>query len=473
MKKAKLLLLGLTSLALASCSLFGGKDKGGDDEKAYDYEPANGIVGGTEAEQTAILEALNNRPMSNLNGKTSTEIFPYPDSYMTLKEDEGDGIKLTKSQVIGDLTVKITWSVPEQEYFAGNIKESDAAHDIVEIAYKGYDYGKAHGLGEFNWSIKKMECGGAVADNANIPFKAKVQNEQFMHEDCYIEDLYKFTDQKITVAGHKFDGTFDLVDYEEHEGKEYSPYFKTNNPEATEKQYWYVNVVGKVIYLAPDGDWGLIADGDHVLEIFAGSGTAFTPVNWPNLGLNKYVRVSGNLGQYQGNLQLGFVTKIREAAASELKAEPTGTYHELTAEKLALLESSYIGACQKQAVAIDGVEVVGSLRKVTGTLVAGSIAIKDGEPWPDGKDASQLVKEKRFMFKLQVGAKVISVAYDYHVEFGGTAGVFSKLQTKLAAGGSMTIGGTMRFFGNDSSPFITEGNSGVWSICPFDATQIL
>ena len=470
-------MLGLTSLALASCSLFGGKDK---DEKTYDYMVE--ITGGSEAEQTAILEALNNRPMANLNGKTSTEIFPYPDSHMTLKEDDGDGIKLTTSQAMGDLTVKITWSIDESQEYYGGRKQSDAAHDIVEIAYKGFEdeNGNPNPEGSFEWKISKMECGSAVAENANIVFKAKVKNEEFYHADVKIADIYAFhegTEEEQTVSGHKFDGMFDLVDYTDKGTGSYSPYFKIHEKNKDNgAKYYYVNVVGEVIYLAPDGDWGLIADGDEVLEIFAGSGQAFTRTNWPNLELGAKVKVSGNLGTYQGNIQLGFVTKIRTASEAEAASisPATKNYKNLTSAELALFESSRF-TCQKQAVKFDGVDAMNSLASITGTVDVSSLMVKgkeDGATFASAT-ANQMDSQLRAKFKVNVeGGKSIWVVYDYHVDSNESLGIFSGLKDKLTNGGTITVKGSLRFDGDNSLTFITEGNAGVWSIVPFASGHV-
>ena len=62
----------------------------------------------------------------------------------------------------------------------------------------------------------------------------------------------------------------------------------------------------------------------------------------------------------------------------------------------------------------------------------------------------------------------MKVAYDYHVDKDGSQGVFSALKAKLAAGGEMTIKGTMRYEGDNDLKFLTEGNDdAVWTIVPF------
>lgn len=473
MKKSRLLLATLAVFTLSGCELpFGNKENkeseggGGNTPapaKVYDLEPE--ITGGSEEEKTAILEALNNRPICNLNGSSTSEIFP--ESTPILNEDKGDGIKVTTSQNIGEKTVSITWNVDEtQEYFAA-VLDSDAAHKIIEIKYKGY----GNPDGEFKWSISKLECGEAKALNANIEYKAIVKNEEYKHDDYTIDELYAFDDNEkvVTVKGkeYKFPSTFNIVDYEDQGKSTYSPYFITNNPDAKEKQYLYVNVTGKVIYLAPDGNWGLLANGDDVLEFYAGSGTKLNAKNWPNLA-KEYVTVVGNMGQYCGNVQLGFVTKIKEAKASDI-TEPSLTFRPIIEENIVQMRKEGYPA-DTQALKIDGVHMDGSLRQVTGTLVAGSLKDKDGNVVSDPTKLAN----NRFTFKLQVGAKTMAIAYDYHTDGNGEygdSGLFSTLIDKLVAGGEMTIKGTARYAGNNSSPFY-QTNDGVWNIVPFDVSHV-
>ena len=489
--KKKLLLIPVLGMLLAGCSMddlmfwkkkdSGNQDQqkedegegGGDSGKTYDYNPT--VTGGTKEEQTAILEALNNRTMCTLNGKSSQEIFPYPDSYMTLKEDNGDGIKLTTSQAMpGNLTVSIEWAIDETQTYYGGRKVSDAAHDIVDINYQ--HYGVADGT--FEWKIDKMTCGGAKAENANILFKAKTMNEEYRHTDYKIAELYHFNDEPKTVhndktgADYHFPSTMDIIDYEYHaEYDRYYPSFKTNNPEAQTNRFLYVNVPGKVVYLAPDGNWGLLADGENAINFFAGkSGTALTPRNWPNLAVGNYVTISATVDQYQGNVQLTFVTKIKEAKASDLDAEPSLQYHELTDAKIALLETEGY-TCQKHNVMIDDAHMFNSLRKVTGTYVEDSLTVKSGDEF-EKAEIEDISSSLRFMFKLEVGGKEMDVAYDYHTDQDGSHNVYNKLQAKLMSGGEMTISGCMRYFGNDLDAFITEGNNGVWSIVPFVSENI-
>ena len=469
MKKSRLLCAVLATFMMTACEAPWSKKKGGEEEtpaKKWDLEPE--ITGGTEEEKNAILDAINNKPICNQNGTSTAEIFP--ENKPTLTEDAGDGIKITLSQVSGSYTVKLTWTIDETQPYFGSRLHSDAAHDIIEIAYKGYGVAD----GEFTWTLSKIECGDAVAANANIVYKAICKNQEYKHDDVRLTDVYAITEGERTIYDledntkvlNKWPSFFDIIDYEPQEGKStYSPYFRTNNP-GKQKEYLYYNIPAKAIYLAPDGNWGLLAEGKNVLEFYAGSGTALNAKNWPNLG-GEYVTVSANMGQYCGNLQFGFVTKIAalsEAQRTEMSfVEPENTFLPITEELISsLILTGY--TAQKQAVRLsDGSCLSNKLGEVTGTFVSGSLKDSNGED----TTVSKLASSKRFTFELKVGEKKLQVAYDYHTDKEGKVGVFNALKEAISSGQNITVKGTMRYSGNNSSPFISEGNNGVWSIVPF------
>lgn len=481
MKKSRLFLVGLTAVALTGCSLFGPKDDKKDDEPESEYDINPEIAGGTEEEKDAILKTLNTMPICAQNGKSTAEIFP--ESEPVLSEDNGDGIKLTVKQTIGSYTVNLEWNVPTQEYGFNILKPStDLAHNFIEIQYKGYEYGKTHGLGQFNWSISKVSCGSAVAANPGVAYKAKIKNEAYKHDDYTIADLYDFVDGEWAPADDptlKYPSRYKIVDYtKKDETGKYSPYFITNNPEATEKQYLYVNVKGKVLYLSPDGNFGLIADGNECMEIYAGSGTKLLEKNWPNLKVGNYVEVVGNMGQYCGNVQLGFITKILAASANDVNPVPeTLEFRELTAAKIAKLKKTGYTS-QTQALKVDGVDMNGSLRQVSGTLKAGSLRYCTGKAetaadWVNNASVSQISRSNRIMFELEVGeGQEFTVYYDKHSTSLEDTSIYDAVLAGLNSGKTITVKGMMRYFGNDSMPFTLKGNTGHWSITPFAASHV-
>ena len=464
MKRKYLALFPLVGLVLSGCSIqdlmFWKKNKSGEQEQKqqsnYTFNPT--IEGGSQEEKDAILNVVNFKPICNKSGNAVTEILP--DITPNLSEDEGDDVLITTRQVASNgKFVDITWDLDQTQTYFSKISEVDDYHKLIELNYQ--HFGAPNGT--LKWHISKLVCGGAVSVNPEgMEYTANTINEEYLHDDVKIADINKVTDQELVVdaAGqiHKFASTFDNVDYEYHEGVNYFPRFRTNNPEG-EKKFLYYNVTGKVIYTAPDGNWGLLADGNQALEFYIGAGKALTEKNWPNLA-KKYIVMSGNMGDYCGNIQLGFMTKIKEAPDKSVITEPDLSYPAITESTIASWEVEGY-TCQKQA--INGFSA--SLRSVTGTLIEGSLKDKSGNAIANNK--IDTMANNRFTFQLQVGTKVMTVAYDYHTDREGEVGLFSALKTALKTGGQMTIKGTMRYSGKDDLLFITEGNDGVWNIVPF------
>lgn len=487
MKKSRLLVVALAATMCAGCSIqdlmFWKKNKTEEQVPAGTYTIQPEIKGGTLEEKKAIYETINNKPICNRNGTSSTEILP--ENEPTFSEDDGDGIKVTTKQIIGDYSVALSWEIDETQTYYGGRLHSDDAHDIIEIAYQGF--GQPDGT--FAWRLGMVSCGEAVCADAGVAYTAKIKNEEFKHDNETLADIYAIDHQELIVKDqndvlkNKWPASYRLINYAyDQEATSYSPYWTTNNPQAEKnKQYFYVNVSGKVIYKAPDGNWALLADGNNFLELYAGSGTALNDKNFPNFA-NEYVKVSGNMSQYCGNMQLGFLTKVLSLKDNEKSAVAApATYKTLTESFLASLkfeveDGLYI---DNQAVEwADGGCLYNSLAQVTGTVVANSLRDKNNEK----VDPSKMSNGNRYTFDVQVGAQKITVAYDYHTDRNGTVGLYDKFAAKVAAGGQVTVKGTMRYSGNNSGAFISVNNKAVnsedeviparWNIVPFLADHI-
>ena len=448
----------LAGLTLTGCSLFGPKG---------DYEIKPSISGGNSTQKTAILEAINN--LSPCVSRSSQDYFPGDESSIVLAEDDGDFIRVTTSQVYEDQTVELEWAIDETQSTFRSFEVSDEQHKLIDIKYPGF---KGQD-GTFEWSLKSAKCGKAVTKGDSVcTYKAVVRGKTHDEEELTIAQINKVTDTGVdqeikngsgsTSKIHYYPSTFKQVDYTIE-----SPYFSVLD-DGTSPKYHYVRTSGKVLYWAPDGNWMIIGDGDQVMEVYAGSGggTPLTPQYFP--AINKgYVTVHGNLSQYKGNVQIGFVTIIEECAKSKV-TEPvlTGrTLDEAWIDSVTLDAGRYQGA-QKQA--IEG--FMNSLGTVTGTIKTNSVKIGDSTTT---SPASSVKAGSRFSFDVEVASgKTVKVAYDYHVDQDMSHGIFNKLKEKLTSGGSITLKGTMRFNGDNSKPFIIDENKGHWEVVPFDAAHI-
>lgn len=449
MKKGKLLLgiiLPMVAMSATGCgflkNLFNKEDSG--KKYAYNFD----IKGGTKQEKEALLAAANGI-LATAVGDSTVNLKPGVKE--TLKEDEGTIVVLPyekqgKAEDKSKHTVTFTWKVGNSAYCGDLIDMSAEKSKKLQINYKGWTAANKNGPDESDnvkFEIEKIVCGGATASSPNMKYELNVQNAMYHHVDISIAEINKVTDGLSTHNEKDYPSTFDMVDYDQQ-----SPYFiKDPLNEGTEKDYYYVNVKGKIIYYAPDGNWALLADGDQVIELYAGSALNLTPSGYPYMAQNDgWVVVSGNLSQYCGNIQIGFITQISPLTDHTGCTEPTMDYKDLDLSKFEI-PASYGYTCQKQA--IDGFS--NSLAKITGTVV----------------QCPSSFSNARFTFTVQTaGGKSLVCAYDYHTDREGSLGLYNKLKG-LANGKTVTIKGTMRYAGNDSSPFILSGNSGVWNLVPF------
>ena len=455
MKKIKIFtLLPLVAILSTGCSLFGNKEEeeSGGDEVVYTINPT--IEGGTEAEKTAILDTVNYKAITYLTGDNGATIRPGRN--YTLKEDKGDCIYLvSKQKSPNGKEVEIEWEYDkDQEYF---LKEFtiDERHKYIDIDYKGYDHREE--TGKFEYRIKKITCGSATVTEApELRYSVNIKNFTYKFEAFTAEEINKVTNEvkyvdMRTESNHHapvyvYPATYDIVDYEDHGEKTYSPYFPVlEENKGADDAYRYVNVKGKIIYTAPDGNWGLLADGNEIVEIYAGSGTKFLPSNYPNLS-NQYVEVYGDMAQYHGNMQLSFVKKIKAIDASEI-TEPTVTYNALSESDIASFKQTYPGVTSdKQVVA----GMINSLRSVTGRIDLSTLKDNNG-----AAVALEDLQDNRYTFELVVGDERITVAYDYHVGRNTNNGIFNAFKQKLVNNALVTIKGTMRYSGSNSLPFLS------------------
>lgn len=459
MKKINYFFVALmTAAVLGGC---GKKDEGSSNNNSeydpddYAYVPQN-ISGGTEDERLAIVESTNMQ-LCTKNG--SSEICP--EDNFEFSGTSNDYLKMTTSQNVfvndESYTVKIEWNLDETK---GTKSVSDANHILFEFNYP--KRGEADTT--FNWSIKSMTCGDASTTDPQVNFSVKLLANTIERGEYTIAEINKVTEGPTTIEGKTYPSTFDLIDYEHtYEGK-ISPDFPINGTDGTYERC-YVRVLGEVIYYAPDGNWALIADGDQILEFYAGSGTPLIPKNFPAMEIGNKVAIEGHMASYYGNFQLGFITKISKLDDTEAAKVTSWTRNYPTLTETAIAGFKVVGFdAEKQA--IDG--FMNSLRSVTGTLVAGSLKNNSKQ----AVDVSGLKSNDRFTFELQVGAQKILVAYDKHCDLNATEGLFNGLKAALSKGSEITIKGTMRYSGAEEKVKIQTLPDSRWSIVPFLAEHV-
>lgn len=415
---------------------------GGGTVDTDDYDIIPEFASGTAEEQKAILEAINyKKPVTT---KSNSTIFP--DITSTLTEDSGDYVILSTKQLMGNLTVVYEWEIDTTQTNLAKVSDTDEYHKVLEFNYPGFGNPNT----EFTWSMKKATCGSAVTSKTNCNYKVSLAGEKNLYGLMTIDELQAVTDGQFTSQkGDKYPSRFDVLNYESENPW---PIAHPLDPEANQR---FLSVIGKIIFAAKDGNWLLLANGPYITEIYNGAGTPLTPAKFPAMS-DVYVKVYGQVAGYRGNIQVGIIENIKSLTPDERAAvvEPNYTIREIDDEFITNnLELPAEYKCQKMAV--PGC-FSNSMAKITGTVVANSY-VEDG---------------KRFTFKVDLGEKIMTVAYDYHSDSEGKdnnlkSTLLAKAQT---AGAAVTITGTMRY--SNSKGKVSEGcfrmqEGGEWNIVPF------
>lgn len=446
MKKLGVLLAAsLISIgALASC---------GDNKKIE----AKNVKGGSAEDREAIQNAVNGAIITTGGGTTIL-----PTSTMEISDNDigTSYVLLSTSQ----RKVKMEWNV-EATGCTYQLIDIDEYHKFVDIAFPK----KGEADGSLTFSLAKISCNDAVSTDPQIKYTCPVKAQTYRRSDYKIADLNKVVAKAIEVKNKKgeviatADAGYDIVDY-----TLLNPYFITNNADAAEKQYLYVNTPGKIIYNTPDGNWGLIADGDQVMEYYAGGAYNLNEKTFPAMmDGNKYVSISGNMGMYLGNIQLGFITDMKKIDAS-LVTEPTMNFQEIDETALNAIKNEFGG--HKQCVV--GANLSNALYEVKGTYVPGSCKVND-------KASTSVAVGTRFTIQVKLAGseEVVTIAYDYHVCKEATdKTMFNTLKALVQANEAsvVDIKGTLRYVATESQPFYqTAAVPGQWTLVPFDATHVV
>ena len=402
MKKVGLFIAALAATCLAGCM----PGKGGSGE-------ASAIE---NAKQQSIVTVSRKSPVS-------------PDTKISIGQDKdiwnNDYLYLTTKQVVldkesgKDYTVEISWTYDASSF----VREKIAADETHESIY--FNYSKTE---EYDFKfVGNFKCGSATG-TANYEVHLLKQNVNFT--ELTIAQIYEVNTSN--------DG-FKYVDPE-------TGYYQKNNDNFN---YMCVETYGKVVYIAPDGNWALVADGDAVLELYSGSGLNLDKGHYAALEVGNTVKVQAELGSYFGNCQVSFIFDITAADAS--KASASGGFK-------ALAEADFSGKHYWEG------GLMNSLRTVTATY-NGNLKQND-----KSVEASKLTNG-RFTFEVKVGDTVLEVAYDYHVDRNGDLGIFSAFKSKiqsLSVGASLTVKGTLRFHGPVEKTYKGNEAGTTWSLVPYE-----
>ena len=461
MKKGLLFLPLLASFALGGCDLFGG---GGDD--AWIVKPE--ITGGTKAEKNAILSAVNNLSVCTLNG---SDLFPTSKS-IRLYEDEQDYLRVLNKVTVDNLTVNITWDLKKtQKTFDAAVSPDNGVTNFVYIKYPGHTGSDS----SFSWGIKKITCGGATSTKCNFDMKATVVKGTHPWDPMTIEQIYDITDDGVdhsyTVDGvtHTFESISNILDYEAKVSGAYNPWWKGNSTSTDGRSFYEVEVKGKIVFLAEDGNWGLLQNGDHVIELYSGSELNLNEEHFPELK-NKYVSIKGEVGSGYGNYQLSFIKSIRAIDKSQV-TEPTNSYLNLTDSILgnAKLRNEPSGSGK---VKLKYKQFTSQFEHNQLVSLTGTVTTKKATEGTNGRFTVGITPTG--------GNHEVFIGYDYHTD-KKSGKVRNALNAKSLGtiGTTITIKGTIRFTDgiqerHKAAVWLDNGvpRNGTWNITPFDVSHV-
>lgn len=380
--------------------------------------------GGTlsETEKQAINRVMGGA-VCTVSGSTSV----IPGQASDFEGDNNDYAQVVVKQTVNiegqkiDVDVEWTYKGYESDIFRFREIDGDLYHKNFEFNFP--DVGGADKSVEV---VGTPSVAGKKGDPVKFNFNLKPMKLVF--PEWSIAEIMKIKD----------DGTMFT-----HISNPTKGYFESNqNPEVS--QYCYIKTYGEVVYLAPDGNWGLLADGDKFIELYAGSGYNLNKKTYADLSVGEKVYVYGEPTNYQGNIQIGFISKVLKMSDPQRVEGVAGALQ---------VNGDFFNRSQ---ICTDMNRIV----KTTGKFVSKSMPNVDST---------------RGTFVIDVDGKNLTIAYDYHTSKEGSSTLYTEIMdvlNKATAGTTnITVTGTLRWVNNDGAA-VVFGNNGYWTIAPYISGHI-
>lgn len=203
-----------------------------------------------------------------------------------MKGDDNDSLSLTTKQITkidgNSYTVELEWSWAEEynEIISVTDLEDDETHKKMSFVYPG-ESETSNSEASFKVSAK---CGSQTGERT---FNVLLVKSSIIYDDVKIADLYKPNSDNTN---------FNIVNPA-------TGYIKSNHGQ----KYYYISVIGKVIYVAADQNWALIADGKDVLQLYRVDAASDKDL----VKVGNYIRVYGSMSNGYGNLQLAYIKRLK------------------------------------------------------------------------------------------------------------------------------------------------------------------
>ena len=369
----------------------------------------------TEQTSAAAKKALS----MNIANVSGTPLLA--DTTATLEGDSNQAITVTTKQVVkvegNSYTAELNWTWDEKYNDKASLEvlKDDETHKKIAIAYPA----KAEVTEDTDLTFAFSVTAKVGSQTASANYNVVLTPATLIFDFMTIADLYKKSDDGTTFA---------FID-------QTTGYIKENHSQG----YYYVRIPGKLIYKSPDSNWGLLADGDKVIQLYR-----LDECGDDNLAVvGEYLTVYGEIGPGYGNVQLSYISKIEVLSDHSDIAEPV----DIT------LPSGFNTSTSADYKPFNS-GISNAVTTLTGKIVSG--------------DLTSFTGKVRFTFEIEIATDTnITVAYDYHVK---TDDIVSSYTSVLAGGigTNIKVRGTLRWSNADGTH--TIGGAGGWTITPFEAS---
>ncbi len=395
---------------------------------------------GNPAQELAACEAALTKSIATVTGT------PLSSAVKTeLSGDSNDIVTVTTKQVVNvegnKYTVDLSWSWDEE---FNDLITQKAANDDDTHAKLYFNYpSKAE---QENGLDTKFKVEAKVNKQvATAEYSVHLAPCTYKFNEMTIAELYALKDSGDTFAFMNEDGDRISTNYGQ--------------------DFYYVKVSGKLVYVAPDKNFGILADGNHYVYLFK-----INKYGDPGAAVvGKYFRISASISQYYGHIQLSYIKNIEELDDHSNIAEPT---------KLTITNdiNEKGSAGFKPFYADDTISRM--IEPISGVATNPMIGVKSGNTTVMvASTFGAFTGAVRFTFDLKLDdTHTITVAYDYHTgksdTKSGTATreAFTKVLTAVTDGSTkLTVKGYLTF----NNPSNSIGPDGAWQIVPLEAGDIV
>jgi hypothetical protein len=347
---------------------------------------------------------------------TPTLLEGYKNVYLTLLKSKKQKVSSGEK-----LDVTVEWSYDSAlEPYVRELINKDNEHDVLKFKY-GHKKTDEHGditedaPDQTRFTLKATAKSGEAT--LTKEFLLDLNHNDNIYDNVTLAELYAKNEAGTNFAF--MDGTS----------------IKGNHKQT----YYYVAVAGKLEYLSPDGNWGLLSDGNHMMELYQLTKSTDYDVAVANVG--DYIKVYADVSQYKGNVQVAYCNFI-EKLTDHSAIAPRVDYGELPENMNVAGEEDFV-------------PFYAGINNMNGTLTG--VTVKSGE-------FASFNKGGRFTFVVTKGSQDFTIAYDYHVGANDSdvGNELDRVIKSLAIGNTITVKGTIRYC-NDAG--IAEG--GEYQLTPY------